>query len=61
LKEWKGVDRKTIVVLIVGILILIASTFIVKLTFDYPEAAFETTRQVNDDDGNGCFIKNLTF
>ena len=32
LKEWKGVDRKTIVVLIVGILILIASTFVVKLT-----------------------------
>lgn len=31
LNEWKGVKRKTIVVLIIGILILILSTFIVKL------------------------------
>lgn len=32
LKEWKGVNRKTIVVLITGIAILILSTFIVKLS-----------------------------
>ncbi|HOU95137.1 MAG TPA: L-rhamnose/proton symporter RhaT [Bacteroidales bacterium] len=31
LKEWKGVSRRTIVVLITGIIILILSTFIVKL------------------------------
>jgi L-rhamnose-H+ transport protein len=31
LKEWKGVRTKTIVVLIVGIVILILSTFVVKL------------------------------
>jgi L-rhamnose-H+ transport protein len=31
LKEWKGVRTKTIVVLIIGILVLILSTFIVKL------------------------------
>lgn len=31
LKEWKGVKTKTIVVLIVGIVILILSTFVVKL------------------------------
>ena len=31
LNEWKGVKRKTIIVLIIGILILILSTFIVKL------------------------------
>lgn len=31
LKEWKGAGRKTIVVLILGILILILSTFVVKL------------------------------
>jgi len=31
LNEWKGVKRKTIVVLIAGILILILSTFVVKL------------------------------
>jgi L-rhamnose-H+ transport protein len=31
LNEWKGVGRKTIVVLIIGILILILSTFVVKL------------------------------
>jgi L-rhamnose-H+ transport protein len=31
LKEWKGVQRKTIIVLISGILILILSTFVVKL------------------------------
>ncbi len=32
LKEWKGAGRKTIVILIIGILILILSTFVVKLT-----------------------------
>ena len=31
LNEWKGVSRKTIVVLVTGIIILILSTFIVKL------------------------------
>jgi L-rhamnose-H+ transport protein len=31
LKEWKGVDRKTIAVLIIGILILVLSTFVIKL------------------------------
>src|SRR4030066_648818 len=31
LKEWKGVRTKTIVVLIIGIIVLILSTFIVKL------------------------------
>jgi len=31
LNEWKGVKKKTIVVLIIGILILILSTFVVKL------------------------------
>jgi L-rhamnose-H+ transport protein len=31
LKEWKGVKPKTIVVLIIGIIILILSTFVVKL------------------------------
>ena len=31
LKEWKGAKRKTIIVLITGILILILSTFVVKL------------------------------
>jgi len=31
LKEWKGVKTKTIVVLIIGIVVLILSTFIVKL------------------------------
>jgi len=31
LKEWKGVRRKTIIVLLTGIVILILSTFIVKL------------------------------
>lgn len=31
LKEWKGVGRKTMVVLVAGIIILILSTFIVKL------------------------------
>jgi L-rhamnose-H+ transport protein len=31
LKEWKGSDRKTVTVLIIGILILILSTFVVKL------------------------------
>jgi L-rhamnose-H+ transport protein len=31
LKEWKGVRRKTIIVLIIGIVVLILSTFIVKL------------------------------
>jgi len=32
LREWKGVSKRTIVVLIVGILILILSTFVIKLT-----------------------------
>jgi len=32
LKEWKGVSRKTILVLIIGIIVLILSTFVVKLT-----------------------------
>ena len=31
LKEWKGARRKTIIVLITGILVLILSTFVVKL------------------------------
>ncbi len=31
LREWKGVSRKTITVLIIGIIVLILSTFIVKL------------------------------
>jgi L-rhamnose-H+ transport protein len=31
LKEWKGVRRKTIIALVLGILILILSTFVVKL------------------------------
>jgi L-rhamnose-H+ transport protein len=31
LREWKGVKPKTIVVLIAGIIVLILSTFIVKL------------------------------
>jgi len=31
LKEWKGARTKTIVVLIIGIIVLILSTFIVKL------------------------------
>jgi len=31
LKEWKGVGRKTIIVLIIGIIVLILSTFVVKL------------------------------
>ena len=32
LKEWKGVSSKTILVLIIGIIVLILSTFVVKLT-----------------------------
>lgn len=32
LREWKGVSRKTIIVLIIGILVLILSTFVVKLS-----------------------------
>jgi len=32
LNEWKGVSRKTIVVLIIGIIILILSTFVINLT-----------------------------
>ena len=32
LKEWKGVSRKTMVVLLIGILILILSTFVINLT-----------------------------
>ena len=31
LKEWKGADRKTIAVLVVGIVILVLSTFVIKL------------------------------
>ena len=31
LNEWKGVKRKTVFVLILGIVILILSTFVVKL------------------------------
>jgi L-rhamnose-H+ transport protein len=31
LKEWKGVKPKTIIILITGIIVLILSTFIVKL------------------------------
>jgi len=31
LKEWKGVSRKTIVVLLIGILVLILSTFVISL------------------------------
>jgi L-rhamnose-H+ transport protein len=32
LKEWKGVSKKTLVILLIGILVLILSTFVVKLT-----------------------------
>jgi L-rhamnose-H+ transport protein len=32
LKEWKGVKKKTIIVLIAGIAVLILSTFVVKLS-----------------------------
>ncbi|KPL12547.1 MAG: sugar:proton symporter [Bacteroides sp. SM23_62] len=32
LKEWKGVSKKTVVVLIIGIIILILSTFVINLT-----------------------------
>jgi len=32
LKEWKGVSRKTVVVLIIGIVILILSTFVINFT-----------------------------
>jgi L-rhamnose-H+ transport protein len=32
LKEWKGVSKQTIVILSIGILILILSTFVIKLT-----------------------------
>ena len=31
LKEWKGVGRKTMLVLVIGIIVLILSTFLVKL------------------------------
>jgi L-rhamnose-H+ transport protein len=31
LKEWKGVKTKTVVLLVIGIMVLILSTFIVKL------------------------------
>jgi L-rhamnose-H+ transport protein len=31
LKEWKGVEGKTIIVLVIGILILVLSTFVIKL------------------------------
>ncbi len=32
LKEWKGISRKTVVVLIIGIIILILSTFVINFT-----------------------------
>jgi L-rhamnose-H+ transport protein len=32
LREWKGVSKRTIVVLVIGIVILILSTFVIKLT-----------------------------
>ena len=32
LKEWKGINRKTVVVLIIGIIILILSTFVINFT-----------------------------
>jgi L-rhamnose-H+ transport protein len=32
LNEWKGVSRKTVVVLIIGIIVLILSTFVINLT-----------------------------
>jgi len=32
LKEWKGVSRKTVVVLIIGIIIMILSTFVINFT-----------------------------
>jgi len=31
LKEWKGVNRKTMVILIAGLVILVISTFIINL------------------------------
>jgi len=31
LNEWKGAGRKTMIVLLIGILVLILSTFVVKL------------------------------
>jgi L-rhamnose-H+ transport protein len=31
LKEWKGADRKTVAILVTGILILVLSTFVIKL------------------------------
>jgi L-rhamnose-H+ transport protein len=31
LKEWKGSDRKTVTLLILGILVLVLSTFVIKL------------------------------
>ncbi len=31
LKEWKGADRKTVVILVAGILVLVLSTFVIKL------------------------------
>jgi len=31
LKEWKGADRKTVTVLVVGIFVLVLSTFVIKL------------------------------
>jgi L-rhamnose-H+ transport protein len=31
LREWKGVNRKTIVILVTGIVILVASTFVIRL------------------------------
>ena len=32
LKEWKGVSTRTIVILVVGIVILILSTFVINLS-----------------------------
>jgi L-rhamnose-H+ transport protein len=32
LKEWKGVNRKTLIILFIGIIILILSTFVINLT-----------------------------
>jgi L-rhamnose-proton symport protein (RhaT). len=31
LKEWRGADRKTVTVLVIGIFVLVLSTFVIKL------------------------------
>jgi L-rhamnose-H+ transport protein len=31
LKEWKGAGRKTITVLVIGLVVLVLSTFVIKL------------------------------